>query len=34
MFIVCRGYRGPREAAAPPRDPSLPQRAPSSGWKK
>lgn len=34
MFIVCRGYRGPREAAAQPRDPSLPQRAPSSGWKK
>ena len=33
MFVVCRGYRGPREEAPPPRDPSLPQRAPSSGWK-
>jgi len=32
MFIVCRGYRGPREESPAPRDPSLPQRAPSKGW--
>jgi 23S rRNA (uridine2552-2'-O)-methyltransferase len=32
MFVVCRGYRGPREEAAPERDPSLPARAPSKGW--
>ena len=29
MFVVCRGYRGPREEAPPPRDPSLPQREPA-----
>ena len=32
MFVVCRGYRGPRAEEAPPRDPSLPTRAPSAGW--
>ncbi|MFO0782882.1 MAG: RlmE family RNA methyltransferase [Phycisphaerales bacterium] len=32
MFIVCRGYRGPRNDPPPPRDPSLPQKAPSAGW--
>jgi 23S rRNA (uridine2552-2'-O)-methyltransferase len=34
MFVVCRGYRGPRAEEAPPRDPSLPTRAPSAGWGK
>jgi len=32
MFIVCRGYRGPKDTGPGPRDPSLPQRAPSKGW--
>jgi AdoMet-dependent rRNA methyltransferase SPB1 len=32
MFIVCRGYRGPGADVPQPRDPSLPKRAPSSGW--
>ena len=32
MFVVCRGYRGPRAEAPPERDPSLPTRAPSKGW--
>jgi 23S rRNA (uridine2552-2'-O)-methyltransferase len=34
MFVVCRGYRGPRAEEPPPRDPSLPTRAPSAGWGK
>jgi 23S rRNA U2552 (ribose-2'-O)-methylase RlmE/FtsJ len=32
MFIVCRGYRGPKDTGPGPRDPSLPQRSPSKGW--
>ena len=32
MFVVCRGYRGPREDRPAPPDPSLPQRPPSKGW--
>jgi hypothetical protein len=32
MFVVCRGYRGPKREDSPERDPSLPTRAPSKGW--
>ena len=33
MFIVCHGYRGPRQDKPQPGDEILPKRKPSSGWK-